>query len=160
MKDYKIELKWSLVFAAMMLLWMLMERLVGLHDVHIDQHAIYTNFVAIPAVLIFVLALRDKKRSFHGEKMSYKQALKTGFVMSLVLTVLSPILQVITVEFITPEYFGNVIEYAVEMEKMTREEAEAYFNTKSYVIQSLIGTPVMGIATTLIVGLFVRTKKK
>jgi hypothetical protein len=49
-----------------MLLWMGVERLIGLHDEHIASHAIYTNFFAIFAIAIYVFALRDKKKSPFG----------------------------------------------------------------------------------------------
>ena len=41
---------------------------------------------------------------------------------------------------------------------MTQEAAEKYFNLKSYIIQGMVGAPIMGIITTTIVALF--TKKK
>jgi len=41
MDRYKIELKWSVIFVVLMLLWMVIERLTGLHDEHIASHAVY-----------------------------------------------------------------------------------------------------------------------
>ena len=46
MKNIKIEIKWAIIFAVMGLVWMFIEKLVGLHNEHIDKHAIYTNFIA------------------------------------------------------------------------------------------------------------------
>jgi hypothetical protein len=40
MKTLKIEIKWALIFVAMQLSWMLMEKLTGLHDTHIEKHAV------------------------------------------------------------------------------------------------------------------------
>jgi hypothetical protein len=42
---------------------------------------------------------------------------------------------------------------------MTQEAAENYFNMKSYIIQGLIGAPVMGLITSAIVAIFTRKKK-
>jgi len=47
MKNYKIEFKWAVIFTLMMLLWMYIEKLAGLHDENINLHPIYSNFVAI-----------------------------------------------------------------------------------------------------------------
>jgi hypothetical protein len=72
MKSIKIELKWAFIFTIMSLLWMALEKVTGLHDVNIEQHYIYTNLYAIPAIVIYVLALKDKKHNFYGGRVNYK----------------------------------------------------------------------------------------
>lgn len=158
MNKIKIEIKWAFIFIAFMLLWMLMERLTGLHDEHIDKHAIYTNFVAIPAIIIYVLALLDKRKKDYNGSMNYKQGFITGLIITVIVTIFSPLTQYITSEVISPEYFENAIKNAVENNLSTQEEAENYFNLKSYLIQVIIGTPIMGIVTTAIVAIFTRSK--
>jgi Protein of unknown function (DUF4199) len=160
MNTYKIEIKWAIVFAIMLLIWMLLEKLAGLHDQHIDKHPIYTNFIAIPAILIYVLALLDKKKKFYKGAMTYKQGFMSGLILTLFVTVLSPLTQVITSTIITPDYFPNVIKYVVSEGKMQQTEAENYFNLKNYIIQSLIGALIMGILTTAIVAFFTKSKAK
>jgi len=64
-KSVKIEIKWAIVFFVATLLWMLLERLVGLHDQYIDQHALYTNFFAVIAIGVYVLALLNKRKQFY-----------------------------------------------------------------------------------------------
>lgn len=156
MKNYKIEIKWAIIFMIMTLLWMIGEKLAGLHSRHIDKHLIYTNFIAIPAIAVYAFALLDKRKKFYGGSMSYKQGFNSGLLITLFVTILSPLTQVITSLLITPEYFPNVIEYCVSQGKMTREGAESYFNLKSYIIQGLVGAPVMGLITTALVAIFTR----
>lgn len=156
MNKFKIEIKWSIIFIIMMLLWMVMERIAGLHDVHIDKHAIYTNFVAIPAIIVYVLALLDKRKNFYDGEMTYMQGFISGIIISIIVTIFSPLTQYITSTIITPDYFANVINYSVSQGMMTQTEAEEYFNLKSYIIQVLIGTPIMGIVTAAIVAIFTR----
>jgi hypothetical protein len=158
MLNLKIELKWATIFVGMSLLWMILEKLLGLHDKYIDKHAIFTNFIAIPAILIYVLALLDKRKNDYNGRMTYKQGVICGLIITAMVTVVSPITQYITTNIITPEYFPNVIKYSVNSGKLTQQDAENYFNLKSYIIQGLIGAPIMGIITTLIVAFF--TKKK
>ncbi len=90
MKNRTIELKWGVIFSIMMLLWMALEKVTGLHGEHIESHPIFTNFVAIPAILIYVLALKDKKKNFYDGNMSYKQGLISAIITTLVVTMLSP----------------------------------------------------------------------
>lgn len=157
MNKYKIEIKWAFIFIATMLVWMLLERLAGLHDEHIDKHAIYTNLFMLPAIAVYVFALRDKCENALGGKMNYQQGLIAGIIISLIVTAFTPLTQYITSTIITPNYFPNVIAYAVSNNHMTQEAAEAYFSLSNYIMQSMIAAPIMGLVTSLIVAIF--TKK-
>jgi hypothetical protein len=158
MNKFRIEFKWALIFVAMMLLWMVMEKLAGFHDTHIDKHMIVTNLIAIPAIAIYVFALLDKRKNFYGGYMSYKQGFISGLIITLIVTLFTPLIQYVTSTIITPDFFANMIEYTVGEGKMQQGEAEAYFNLRSYMIQASIGAPVMGLITTAVVAFF--TKKK
>ncbi|MFP4025248.1 MAG: DUF4199 domain-containing protein [Thiohalospira sp.] len=158
MNNYKIEIKWAIIFVLMLLFWMILEKLSGLHEEHIEKHAIVTNLVAIPAILIYTFALLDKRKNFYHGKMTYKQGVISGLVITAIITIFSPLTQYITSNLITPEYFPNMIDYVVEKGKMSQTEAENYFNLKNYTILVLISTPVMGIITTLIIAIFTRKK--
>ncbi len=157
LKQISIEIKWAVIFIIMTLLWMLLERLVGLHDIYIDKHPIFTNIIAIPAIAVYVLALRNKRKSYYNGKMTYMQGFISGLIITFIVTVLSPVTQIITSYVITPHYFSNVINYSVTNGLMNQEAAEAYFNIKSYIIQGLMGASIMGTITAAIVAIF--TKK-
>ena len=158
MYKYAIELKWGINFFVASLLWMLLERLIGLHSVYISEHYIYTNIFAVIAILIFVFALLDKRKNFYEGVMTWKQGFLSGLIITLIVVILSPLAQIITHEIITPEFFPNIIEYTVEQGQMTLEEAEAYFNLGNYIIQSMIGGFVMGLITSAIVAFFVKKR--
>ncbi|MBX3163118.1 MAG: DUF4199 domain-containing protein [Bacteroidetes bacterium] len=159
MKNLKIEIKWAVIFSVMSLLWMVLEKLCGLHSTYIDYHLYLTNLFAIPAIWVYVLALKDKKKNFYNAQMSYKQGLISGIILSVMIAVMSPLTQWITSYVITPEYFPNVIKRSVELGYYkTTEEAQAQFNYKNYAVQGAIGALIMGIVTTAIVMLFVRSK--
>ena len=156
MKKYRIELKWGLIFVAMSLLWMAGERLVGLHDEHIAQHATWTNMIAIPAVLVYWFGLRDKRDNFYGGKISWQQGFVAGLIITVVVTVLTPLSQWLTTNLISPDYFANAIEYGVTSNQTTREEAEAFFNPTNYLVMATIGAFIMGLLTSAVVALFVK----
>lgn len=160
MRKLTIELKWALLFALTTLAWMGGEKLAGLHSTHIDQHEVYTNLFALPAITLYVLALLDKRRHFYGGSMTYMQGFISGLFITLFVTILSPLTQLLTTEVISPEFFPNAIRYAVASGKMTQAEAEAYFNSGSFLKQALIGAPLMGVVTSAIVALFTRRRKK
>ncbi|MEZ5106224.1 MAG: DUF4199 domain-containing protein [Draconibacterium sp.] len=157
-KKFGIELKWAFIFIGISLLWMVLERLTGLHDKYISKHIIYTNLFAIPAIIIFVLALLDKRKNFYNNKLSWLDGFLAGLVISIIITVFSPLTQLITIKVITPDFFPNMINYVVESGKMSQENAEDYFNLTNYMMQSALGGLLMGAITSAIVALFVRKK--
>lgn len=161
MKNYTIEIKWALIFSLMTLVWMLLEKLCGLHSTYIDYHMYLTNLFAIPAICVMVLALIDKKKKFYDGKMNYTQGLISGVILSVIIAILSPLTQWITSYVISPEYFPNVITRSVELGYYkTTAEAEANFNYSNYATQGAIGALLMGVVTVAIAMIFIRTKEK
>lgn len=158
MKNIRIEIKWGVLFILVGLIWMVFEKTMGWHDVHIDKHATYSMIFAPIAIAIYVFALIDKKRNFYGGRMTFSQGFIAGLVITLVVVILSPLSQYITSTYITPDYFGNVIAYSVSSRAMSQPAAEEYFNLKSYIIQSTIFAAVMGLVTSAAVAFFLRSK--
>jgi hypothetical protein len=157
MKKIAIELKWGIIFFAIVLLWTVFEKSIGLHDERIARHQILTNFFAIPAIIVYVLALLDK-RKWLGGTMTWSQGFLSGLVIAVIVSLLSPIGQYLTHVYLSPEYFPNVIAYTVEQGKLSQEQAEAYFNLMSYIKQAMIGAIMMGAITAAIVAIFTRKK--
>ncbi|HXJ97789.1 MAG TPA: DUF4199 domain-containing protein [Gelidibacter sp.] len=159
MKNQKLEIKWAIIFVIMSLAWMVLEKLCGLHGKYIDYHLYLTNLFAIPAIWVMVLALKDKKKNHYNGNMSYKQGLISGIFISIFIALMSPLSQWVISYIITPEYFPNVIKRSVEIGYFkTTAEAEAQFNYPNYAKQSAIGALVMGVLTSAIAMLFIRTK--
>lgn len=161
MSTIKIELKWAILFSIMGLVWMFLEKLSGLHSKYIDYHLYLTNLFAIPAILFMVLALSEKKKVFYFGKITYLQGLKSGIILSLIIALISPLSQWITSFVISPEYFPNVIKRSVELGYYkTTAEAAANFNYPNYAVQGAIASFVMGMVTTAIAMIFIRSKQK
>jgi hypothetical protein len=157
MDKYALEIRWGFIFAAVALLWMMLEKAMGWHDTHIEKHASYTLFFIPIAFLIYVLALRHRRET-QGGYLTWKQGFISGMVIALVVAILSPLSQYIVHNFISPYYFSNIISYSVENGMQTQEEAEAYFNLNSYMMQATVGAIVSGAFTSAIVALVLRTR--
>jgi hypothetical protein len=160
MKKYKIEIKWALIFAVMFLLWMVLEKLTGLHDKHLEKQQFVTMLILIPSIIVYILAIMDKKKNFYAVNMTYKQSFLSGLILTLFVVMLSPINQLITSYIITPDYFANVIEHTVKSGMFTQEQAEAQFNIKSYIITSIVGGLVTGLIFSAIISIFTKSKSK
>lgn len=151
----KTEFKWGVIFSVMGLVWLILEYMVGLHGRFIAWHPYLTNLVAIPSVIVMVLAILEKRRVLGGA-ITFKQAFLCGFGVSLVVAVLSPITQFIFHRFINPGYFENAIRYGVEQGKTTLTEAQAFFNLQSYMMQSVFAAVIIGSITSLVIAAMIR----
>lgn len=158
MNKIQTEIKWGLIFSLSGLIWMLFEKSMGMHDVNLEKHANFTLWYAPIAIGIYVLALRNKKRTSYQGKMTYLQGFISGLIMTLVVLILTPLSQYISHEFISPEFFPNIIRLTVEKGQMTQEEAEAHFTLMGYIQQSLIFAAFMGLMTSALVALLTRSK--
>jgi len=156
MKKFSIEIKWTVLFFVISLFWMVLERLAGLHDKNIELHSFITNLFGLVALIVYVLALLDKRKNFYEGKMNWIQGFITGLIITFGITLLTPLSQYITVTLISPHFFDNMIAYSVESGKMTGEQAHEMFNMQSYMIQSTMFAPVAGIITSAIVAVFTR----
>jgi len=159
MRKFRIELRWAIQFSIFSILWMILEKTVGLHDVHIDKQLIYTNFFAIIAVGIYYFALTDKKKHFYNGNMDWKQGFISGVVLSVLITLLSPLINHIIFTYITPDFFKNMIAYRVKHQLQTQLQAATYFNKMSYTVLGIFDALSKGILTAALVALFVKTKK-
>ncbi len=158
MKNFLTEFKWGVVFTLISLLWIAFEKLQGWHGPKIEQHATYTNFFALVAIVVYVFALLDKRKRDLGGYMTWKQGFFSGAIVSVVVALLSPVSQWITHEVISPEYFSNVIEYSVANNLISAEEARKNFNLSSYIIQGTSFALLVGLATSALVAIFTRRK--
>lgn len=158
MKKRSIEIKWAIIFTLMTLFWMLGEKLAGLYSHNIAMHDSVTNFIFIPSILIYLLALREKKKKDYNGRMSYAQILISGIILSLMISLLSPLAQYITTTFIGPEYFGNAIQYAVATHQASLAEAKEYFTLETYIFQGLFWGPIMGFLITSLIGLVLKPR--
>ena len=159
MNKFQIEIKWGILFILSGLIWMVLEKSLGWHDKLLEQHATYTLFYAPIAIALYVLALRDKKKSFYKGKMNYLQGLISGLLLTLVVVLLTPLSQYISHEYISPDYFPNIIRLTIQKGQMTQEEAEIHFSLMSYIQQSLVFASFMGVLTSAVVALFTRSRK-
>ena len=88
--------------------------------------------------------------------MTYKEGLISGLIISVVVALLTPLSQWITNTYITPDYFENAINYAIEHKDETRETAKKTFNLQTYMWMSFVFALVIGAVTSAIVAIFTR----
>jgi hypothetical protein len=158
MKRYHIELKWAGILAGVVMAWHFGEKLLGLHSENIPSHPVVSGLVAIPTILVYFFSIREKKSTFYRGNMSFNQGFMSGAILSIFYTLLMPLVQVMNHQVISPQFFQNMIDFVVENGRMTREFAETYFTLKSYIIDRLLTTPVLGFLTSGAIAFLLKTK--
>ena len=158
MKKFKIELKWGVIFTLVFLAWMFFEKMMGWHGELIEKHAVYTNLFGILAVIVYVIAMREKREKYYQGIMNWQQGFLSGAILSIIIAALTPLSQYIVHVFISPDYFQNLIDYSVSHNSMNAELAENYFNLSTYMFQSAFFALSAGIVTAAIVALFLKKK--
>ena len=157
MRNFAIEIKWAIIFTILYIVWMLGEKAVGLHDVYINK-PFYSYRFAIPAIVVYVLALSEKKKKYFKGSMSWQQGFLSGIFVSLFIAVMSPISQFITYNIISPDFFANMIQYQIGRNTMTEAVANANFNLSSSMKRAVSDAMSMGILASAIVAFFIKTK--
>jgi hypothetical protein len=150
----KVEIKYGIIFAAVGFVWIVLEYILGFQTRFKDYHPVVSSLIFFPSVYIMVRGMLAKRKEMGG-KMGFGEAFQSGFFITLVVAVLSPLSNWIFFTFINPGFFNDFIALSVE-HGLSAEEASAEFNLKSYIIKSFIGAIVMGTLSSLIIALFVR----
>lgn len=157
-RHFKIELKWAIIATILSLSWMLLEKTLGWHDEQIADHYWLTLMFIPFIVLMYVLCIREKRRRVFNKKLTWRQGFFTGARLALIITLLSPLAQYITHNYITPKYFEKVKEYSITNELMTVRAANDYFNIGNYIWQAAAGALIGGVVIAAIVALFLKKK--
>lgn len=154
----KTELRYGLIFTVAQLAWLAFEHFIGLQSTYIHLHPYLTFGFAIIAVYIMVQAINAKKAELDG-RISWGQAFLSGMIVSAVVALLAPLVQWIFHTYINPNFFADMINFAVKNGMGSIEKMKSHFNLQSYMMQGAIGAIFMGAITSAIVGYFVQTRK-
>jgi hypothetical protein len=157
MRKFSIEIKWGVIFSIVGLLWMFFEKSMGWHGEKIADHQSYTLFFFPIAVLIYIIALIEKRKSLDG-KMSWKEGFISGILIGFVISMLAPLTQYITHNLISPDYFDNIINYAIQNPQgASEDQLKSYFTLGNYIKMAMIQAPIAGAITSAIISLFLKT---
>ncbi len=159
-RNIDVEVKWTIIFVVIQMLWFFGEKLAGLHDGNIQKQLQVAPGIILIGLAIFHMALREKRDKVFSGDCTFKQAYFTGFNLTVLITVLTPLMYYITYAMISPDYFDKVIEFSVTSGELSREEALDRYNLGTYLIQSVVGTFLVGMLLSAGVATMVRTKKQ
>lgn len=153
MNKYSVEIKWSLIYGVIYLLWMMLEKTLGFHSVKVLQEPLF-NLLFIPiSFIIYLLALREKKKVVFKNEIEWKEGFASGIVLSFLTTVISTTVVYLTFSFISPTFF----ETAIDMSK-NKEVAEFNFNLPVFVKNNIFDKLSFGVVFTAIISYIIKSK--
>ncbi len=158
MKAFAIELRYAFFISASTFIWLMLEYLLGFQDDYVSYHPVVSMLVLIFPIAFTFIALRKKREEYYQGVITFGQAFQSGLVIAVICALLAIPIQYIFHYAINPRFFDVMIEESMKQAINTgknlteaRQDAEAYFNIVSYIIQSVVGTLIIGL---LLSGLF------
>lgn len=153
MNKYSVELKWSLIYGIVYLLWMVLEKTLGFHTDKALKEPLF-NLLFIPiSFIIYLLALKDKKKNVFNDEIEWKEGFASGIVLSFLVTVISTTVVYITFSFISSNFF----ETAINMSK-NQEIAKINFNLPVFVKNNIFDKLSFGVVFTAIISYIIKSK--
>jgi len=150
----KNELFAGVAVALAMFILLCLEFIFGLHDRYIDYYLYIENIIYILPVIGLYLAIKKRYYLQPPGEFQIKDGLMSGVIVCVTAAFLNLPLQLLFLEYINPDYFGNMI--AVSAKKaitsggnsiIAIQEAQNYYNQTDFLIQ--------GFTTFIILGLFI-----
>ncbi len=109
MEDMKAELRSGIAIGVCSFLWLLLEFFLGFHSVRIDYQPFF-NLISFTIPIIGIYwAMKAKRDRYYAGKISFIQALKTGLFITLVMSVISPILMFLYLTVVNPNYQATML---------------------------------------------------
>lgn len=160
MKKFFTEIKWSFLFTITSVLWLFLEKFTGFHNEKIGSYFYISLLFGIVYIIIFTLALKEKRTTFYNGVITYKQAFISGAILTLLIAAISPLVQVLFHEVISPDFFKNAIANVLKSRPGNEEFATGYFNLRSFISQGFLNILSLGIVLSAIIAYFIQTKKR
>ncbi len=80
--NLRVEFRYAILVSLLMLLWLSLEYVVGLHDSYIQFHPYVTMIALLIPIICIRLALVEKKDDLNG-RITFKKALISGLIITV-----------------------------------------------------------------------------
>lgn len=159
MKKFSIEFKWAAITTLAAIIWTFLEKYLDYHDEKIQYQIGFSLLFNIPLLTLYYLALREKKKDYYHQIVTWKQIFFSGLVLCIMITFFYPLVQYITYMQLSPHFIDQLIQEIVAHNRMTLEEAQANISFDIYLRQGVSNNLSIGVVTTAILAYYLRTKE-
>ncbi|MGK6349710.1 DUF4199 domain-containing protein [Parapedobacter sp. DT-150] len=147
-------IRYGVFLALAMLLWAVAEWLVGLHGPYIRYHEYLSYFFAVPSVAILYGGIRSAANRLGGH-MDFRKAFMEGLGITLVATLLCPLVWYVFCVGINPAFLANMTRFSIDVKGMDAQLAAQLFSLPNHLLLSTLSMAVVGTVTSLVVAIIV-----
>jgi len=159
MEKFKIEFKWASIFTAINLIWIYIEKYLGLHDEYIDYHSIVGLVMLLPLIFVIYRSLKQKKHEYYKGEMTWQKAFISGVLLSLLIAGLSPGPIYVMSEFVSPDFFDIILSKGIS-KGIPEDFARQLYNLDAYIKSAIFFYLAFGVMISAVVGLVIKKRSK
>lgn len=159
MEKFKIEFKWASIFTAINLIWIYVEKYLGLHDEYVDFQSIVSLVMILPLCFVIYMALKQKKKDYYKGEMTWQKAFVSGALLSLLIAGLSPGPIYVMSEFVSPDFFEIAKSKAIN-NGLPEDFASQLYNLDAYIKSAIMFYLAFGIMIAAVIGLIVKKRSE
>ncbi len=160
MLTMKSEIRSGVAIGVAGFLWLLLEFFLGFHTTRIDYQPFITWLsIVIPIVGIY-WAMKAKRDRYYAGRISFIQALKTGLIITVVMSIVSPLLSFMYVSVINPLYLSTMLAHnrmmldglnisPADKDGMLQELIQQ-FSLSAYLLKSILIAAISGTLLSII----------
>ncbi|MBK1439432.1 DUF4199 domain-containing protein [Parapedobacter sp. ISTM3] len=152
-------IKYGILFALAIFLWVVIEWLVGLHDRYIRYHEYLSYFFAVPSVYILYRGIRGGADQPNG-RLSFRRVFAKGLGISLVATCLCPLVWYVYCVVINPAFLEHMTRFSIEVKEVDSHLASERFSLPVYLSTTTVSTALTNVITCFVIAVVVAERKR
>ncbi|MDQ3099101.1 MAG: DUF4199 domain-containing protein [bacterium] len=146
----KLSVKYALMLCGVLVLCLIFLQLSGAKSFD-NKSFVFVLYQFVAPAVVWYVGIKERKKQL-GDKLTFKQGLRTGFNISVVFGLISPIIFVLYYLFVNPA----MLEYVRGAYQMTG--ASNTMVILADVVGQFISAIIFGTLYAAIISLFLRTK--
>jgi hypothetical protein len=169
MNNLKTETKYALLSAAALVVWVMVEHVLGFNTEHMDVGQYTQPIIPFIIWILLFLAIREKKSRFGGT-LTFMQGVRTAFFVSIFYALLQGVWFGIYSNLIHPEYANLTLQFhqaQLAQEGKTPQEIEDELAMSKMIFDGgvrqfgffIVSTTIVNTAVGAIMSLFLKTRK-
>jgi Protein of unknown function (DUF4199) len=171
MKNLKTEIKYAVFSAIALVLWVLIEHLLGFNTSRMEIGEYTQPIIAIVVLIFLFFGIREKRNKDFGGTLTFLQGLKTAFFISLFYALLQGLWFAVYSKIINPEYATLLFQFQEKQlaaagktpEQIVDEMAMAkmiFGNVAVQFVFFILSTTTVNTVVGAIMTLFLKKKAK
>ena len=150
MSEYQLHLKWALLLIGTLLVWQVIQRFAGWHDIYIEYHYKFGFINLIIIAFFYYLAFSDFLKHKDGLSSAKVLVRVNGLVLTLIICLMIPVGLWLLYNFISPNLMTEEVAYIMKTENLKPGAAAQKINSKALLTKIPFIMGISGVALTML----------